>query len=115
MATKKVRKSEKNKPVNRKAKRIVEDIHPEEEYYDSQAVDEENEDPERPEAFGTLEENPEADEEERSEEHFHRLKGKYTKHQRIDEAALKDVNYHSPGGKNSRVTGTTTRRKKSKF
>jgi hypothetical protein len=117
MATKKTRKSPEHDSPKRKAsaKKIVEDIHPEEEYYDAQAELEVDNDPERPGANGTLEDNPEADDEERSEEYFHKLKGKSKKHPRIDEAALKDVNYHSPGGKSSRFTGTNVRRKKSQF
>jgi hypothetical protein len=117
MAAKTTRKPARRKTVKKKAsaRRVVETIHPEEEYYDSMDETETEDEPERPAAHGTLENNPEADDEERSEENFHKLKGKYKKHERIEESALKDINYHSPGGKNSRITGSTSRRKKSQF
>lgn len=63
-----------------------------------------------------LEPDEETPEDLLSDEHFHKLKSsRAKKHPRIEEHALKDVEYHSKAGKNSRLTGSNVRRKKSQF
>jgi hypothetical protein len=110
----KTHKSAKYKTVKKKrsVKRVVEKINPEEKHEPGYEAEAEG-GPER--QVCDPQNNTRENKNERNEEHFHKLKGKYKRHQRIEESALNHVNYHSRGGKSSRVTGTTARRKKSQF